>query len=232
MRLRLDGVVQFHTLLWNNDSQSDQFYSEEFDFCTEALKNNFNRRIRINKNSCRCKLFSKIRRRKKEKKKKSSINSPSSRALTSQKNRITRGARSNIKLSNSTPSPIRDHTIVRSSAPSLEHRFNRRFIRFKNRNLVLSDQEKKKKKKSSANIEIAFHDLPRDTRRIGWGEKKWNKKKKRGKKRKRMNARTRMSHKKKKKKFLHNCTTHLRLFVRGMKHDASCIGRQLSAQSC
>lgn len=35
-----------------------------------------------------------------------------------------------------------------------------------------------------------------------------------------------MSH----KTFLHNCTTHLKLFVRGMKYDASCIGRQLSAQ--
>lgn len=148
--------------------------------------------------------------------------------LTSQKNRITRGARSNIKLSNSTPSPIRDHTIVRSfvctepwtSIQSTIYSFQ------KSESGAFRPE---KKKKSSANIEIAFHDLPRDTRYIGGGEKRWNEKKKREekKRRKRMNARKRVCRTKKRKKkktFLHNCTIHLRLFVRGMKHDASCIG--------
>lgn len=101
--------------------------------------------------------------------------------LTSQKNRITRGARSNIKLSNSTPSPIRDHTIVRSfvctepwtSIQSTIYSFQ------KSESGAFRPE---KKKKSSANIEIAFHDLPRDTRYIGGGEKRWNEKKKRGKK--------------------------------------------------
>lgn len=147
--------------------------------------------------------------------------------LTSQKNRITRGARSNIKLSNSTPSPIRDHTIVRSfvctepwtSIQSTIYSFQ------KSESGAFRPE---KKKKSSANIEIAFHDLPRDTRYIGGGEKRWNEKKKRGKKKggkEWTHENAYVAQKKEKKKtFLHNCTIHLRLFVRGMKHDASCIG--------
>lgn len=122
--------------------------------------------------------------------------------LTSQKNRITRGARSNIKLSNSTPSPIRDHTIVRSfvctepwtSIQSTIYSFQ------KSESGAFRPE---KKKKSSANIEIAFHDLPRDTRYIGGGEKRWNEKKKREEKKKEEKnerTKTRMSHKKKKKK--------------------------------
>lgn len=115
------------------------------------------------------------------KEKKKRISDKFSFFLTSQKNRITRGARSNIKLSNSTPSPIRDHTIVRSfvctepwtSIQSTIYSFQ------KSESGAFRPE---KKKKSSANIEIAFHDLPRDTRYIGGGEKRWNEKKKRGKK--------------------------------------------------
>lgn len=136
------------------------------------------------------------------KEKKKRISDKFSFFLTSQKNRITRGARSNIKLSNSTPSPIRDHTIVRSfvctepwtSIQSTIYSFQ------KSESGAFRPE---KKKKSSANIEIAFHDLPRDTRYIGGGEKRWNEKKKREEKKKEEKnegTKTRMSHKKKKKK--------------------------------
>lgn len=136
------------------------------------------------------------------KEKKKRISDKFSFFLTSQKNRITRGARSNIKLSNSTPSPIRDHTIVRSfvctepwtSIQSTIYSFQ------KSESGAFRPE---KKKKSSANIEIAFHDLPRDTRYIGGGEKRWNEKKKREEKKKEEKnegTKTRMSHKKKRKK--------------------------------
>ena len=136
------------------------------------------------------------------KEKKKRISDKFSFFLTSQKNRITRGARSNIKLSNSTPSPIRDHTIVRSfvctepwtSIQSTIYSFQ------KSESGAFRPE---KKKKSSANIEIAFHDLPRDTRYIGGGEKRWNEKKKREEKKKEEKnerTKTRMSLKKKKKK--------------------------------
>ena len=136
------------------------------------------------------------------KEKKKRISDKFSFFLTSQKNRITRGARSNIKLSNSTPSPIRDHTIVRSfvctepwtSIQSTIYSFQ------KSESGAFRPE---KKKKSSANIKIAFHDLPRDTRYIGGGEKRWNEKKKREEKKKEEKnegTKTRMSHKKKKKK--------------------------------
>ena len=135
------------------------------------------------------------------KEKKKRISDKFSFFLTSQKNRITRGARSNIKLSNSTPSPIRDHTIVRSfvctepwtSIQSTIYSFQ------KSESGAFRPE---KKKKSSANIEIAFHDLPRDTRYIGGGEKRWNEKKKREekKRRKRMKARKRVCRTKKRKK--------------------------------
>lgn len=156
--------------------------------------------------------------------------------LTSQKNRITRGARSNIKLSNSTPSPIRDHTIVRSfvctepwtSIQSTIYSFQ------KSESGAFRPE---KKKKSSANIEIAFHDLPRDTRYIGGGEKRWNEKKKREEKKKEEKnegTKTRMSHKKKKKK-KRFCTiaqyTWDCLFV-GWNMMQAALDRQLSAQSC
>lgn len=169
------------------------------------------------------------------KEKKKRISDKFSFFLTSQKNRITRGARSNIKLSNSTPSPIRDHTIVRSfvctepwtSIQSTIYSFQK----------SESGAFRPEKKKSSANIEIAFHDLPRDTRYIGGGEKRWNEKKKRGKKKggkewTHENAYVAQKKKKKKKRF---CTiaqyTWDCLFV-GWNMMQAALDRQLSAQSC
>lgn len=155
--------------------------------------------------------------------------------LTSQKNRITRGARSNIKLSNSTPSPIRDHTIVRSfvctepwtSIQSTIYSFQ------KSESGAFRPEKKKifRKHRDCVSRSAQRHSLHR-----GRGKKmKW-KKKERGKKKEEKNERTktRMSHKKKEKK-KRFCTiaqyTWDCLFV-GWNMMQAALDRQLSAQSC
>lgn len=147
--------------------------------------------------------------------------------LTSQKNRITRGARSNIKLSNSTPSPIRDHTIVRSfvctepwtSIQSTIYSFQ------KSESGAFRPEKKKifRKHRDCVSRSAQRHSLHRGRgKKMKW-KKKRERKKKGGKEWTHENAYVAQK-KEKKKTFLHNCTIHLRLFVRGMKHDASCIG--------
>lgn len=120
--------------------------------------------------------------------------------LTSQKNRITRGARSNIKLSNSTPSPIRDHTIVRSfvctepwtSIQSTIYSFQ------KSESGAFRPEKKKifRKHRDCVSRSAQRHSLHR-----GRGKKmKWKKKERKKKRRKRMNARKRVCRTKKRKK--------------------------------
>lgn len=161
------------------------------------------------------------------KEKKKRISDKFSFFLTSQKNRITRGARSNIKLSNSTPSPIRDHTIVRSfvctepwtSIQSTIYSFQ------KSESGAFRPEKKKifRKHRDCVSRSAQRHSLHRGRgKKMKW-KKKRERKKKGGKEWTHENAYVAQK-KRKKKTFLHNCTIHLRLFVRGMKHDASCIG--------
>lgn len=170
------------------------------------------------------------------KEKKKRISDKFSFFLTSQKNRITRGARSNIKLSNSTPSPIRDHTIVRSfvctepwtSIQSTIYSFQ------KSESGAFRPEKKKifRKHRDCVSRSAQRHSLHRGRgKKMKW-KKKRERKKKGGKEWTHENAYVAQKKKKKKKRF---CTiaqyTWDCLFV-GWNMMQAALDRQLSAQSC
>lgn len=148
--------------------------------------------------------------------------------LTSQKNRITRGARSNIKLSNSTPSPYprsHDRSFVRLHRALNIDSIDDLFV---SKIGIWCFPTRKKKKIFRKHRDCVSRSAQRHSLHRGRGKKmKWKKKRERKKKggKEWTHENAYVAQKKRKKKtFLHNCTIHLRLFVRGMKHDASCIG--------
>lgn len=171
------------------------------------------------------------------KEKKKRISDKFSFFLTSQKNRITRGARSNIKLSNSTPSPYprsHDRSFVRLHRALNIDSIDDLFV---SKIGIWCFPTRKKKKIFRKHRDCVSRSAQRHSLHRGRGKKmKWKKKergkKKGGKEWTHENAYVAQKKEKKKKRF---CTiaqyTWDCLFV-GWNMMQAALDRQLSAQSC